>query len=124
LPIYERISANKRRLYSVEDIASILLNPNLDSSSVVCKKVPTSICERVSFIMDIKSLENQDDILSDDLGVWKNNGIDTTYINVTMSSSKEIESIVKCNMKSAATYSIKRVYRIHCTDNSLKKITY
>jgi hypothetical protein len=67
LPIYERISANKRRLYSVEDIASILLNPNLDSSSVVCKKVPTSICESVSFIIDLKSLENQDDILSDDL---------------------------------------------------------
>ena len=123
LPIFERISPNRKQLYSVEDIVHILLHPDIHSSPVTCKKVPTSICESVSFIISFNSLDNKDDILSDDLGVWKNNGIDTTCVKVKRShSSKEVTYVEKCN-SSAAVHSVKRVYRIHGTDNSLKKIT-
>ena len=104
-------------------IVHTLLHPDIHSSPVTCKKVPTSICESVSFIISLNSLDNKDDILSDDLGVWKNNGIDTTCVKVKRShSSKEVTYVEKCN-SSAAVHSVKRVYRIHGTDNSLKKIT-
>ena len=40
LPIFERISPNRKRLYSVEDIVHTLLHPDIHSSPVTCKKVP------------------------------------------------------------------------------------
>ena len=59
----------RSRLYSVEDIVQILLHPALQSSNICCRRVPTSISESVSFVIDLNSLDNKDDILSDDLGV-------------------------------------------------------
>ncbi len=117
LPIFMVVNPSRKRLYSVEDIVRILLRPDLQSSGLVCHKVPTSICQSVCFIVDLDSLENKDDILSDDLGVWKNNGIDTTRVKVKFSQSKVVKSVEKCKT-SVGTYSVKRVYRIHGTDNT------
>lgn len=58
------------------------------------------------------------------MGVWKNNGVDTTYVRVTMGKSS-VHVVQKCSAKDrkSGTYSVKRVYRTHATDKSLKKIT-
>ena len=71
-------------MYSVEEIVRILLNPSLKSSKFLCSKVPTSISEGVSFVVDLNSLENTDDLSSDDMGVWRNNRVDMAYAEVTM----------------------------------------
>ena len=78
-----------------------------------------SICESVSFMIDIDQLERED-ILSDDMGVWKNNGVDTTFVRVAISKNK-VKRVAKCT--SPGSYSVKRVYRTHGTDKSLKKRT-
>ena len=126
LPIFERIHASRKRLYSVQDVAQILLSPSLLSSKFVCSKIPTSICENVSFIIHLDRLEDKKDVLSDDMGSWKNNGVDTTHIRVNSFSDSEVESVEKCDAdddNGVPTYSIKRVYRTHTTDGSLKKLT-
>ena len=58
------------------------------------------------------------------MGVWKNNGVDTSYVRVTMGKSA-VHLVQKCSAKDrkSGTYSVKRVYRTHATDKSLKKIT-
>ena len=117
LPILERIVPSRKRLYSVEDIVKLLLHPDL---RYITTKVPTSISESVSFLIDLDKLDNKDDVLSDDMGVWKNNGVDTTFVHVTFSGSK-VKTVVKCGPP--GSYSVKRVYRIHDTDRSLKKLT-
>ena len=55
------------------------MNPLLKNSGCVCTAQPTSICENVSFIVDMTQLDHPDDLLSDDMGVWLNNRVDTTY---------------------------------------------
>jgi len=124
LPILERICHTRKRLYSVEEIVRILLNPSLKSSKFLCSKVPTSISEGVSFVVDLNSLENADDLSSDDMGVWRNNRVDTAYAEVTMGKSS-VHLVKKCSAKDTKsnTYKVKRVYRVHATDNTLKKIT-
>ena len=72
MPIFERIPRSRKRLYSIESIVRLLLHPPLRSSDFISSSVPTSICENVSFIVDMDHLENQDDVLADDIGVWKN----------------------------------------------------
>ena len=86
--------------------------------------MPTSISEGVSFVVNLNSLENKDDVSADDMGVWKNNGVDTTYVRVTMGKSS-VDLVQKCSEKDTkpGTYSVKRIYRVHATDKSLKKIT-
>lgn len=64
-------------MYSIEDIVRILLNPNLD---LVCTKVPSSISSNVAFVVDTSKLEDMEDITADDMGVWKNNRVDTGYV--------------------------------------------
>ena len=87
LPILEQISYTRKWLYSVEDIARMLLHPSLKSSKFVCTKVPTSASKRVSFVINLDSLDSKDDASADDVGVWKNNRVDTSYIHVTMEKS-------------------------------------
>lgn len=125
LPIFERIHASRKRLYSIKDVAQLLLSPSLLSSKFVCSKVSTSICENISFVIHLDRLDDKRDVLSDDMGAWKNNGVDTTHICVSFSES-EVDSVERCDPVDASglsTYSIKRVYRTHTTDGSLKKLT-
>ena len=119
LPILERIIYSKKRLYSVEDIVKVLLHPDLRSSPYITTKVPTSISESVSFVIDLDKLENKDDVhvLSDEIGVWKNNGVDTTYVRVAFCGSR-VKKVEKCSQP--GSYSVKRVYRVHGTDRTLK----
>ena len=123
LPILERLVQNRKRLYTIEDITRILLHPQLQSSKFVCSKVPTSISESLSFVVDLDRVDNKDDILSDDMGVWRNNRVDTSYVDVTTSKYK-VDNVKKCSPQlSKNTYAVKRVYRIHATDGSLRKLT-
>ena len=124
MSILERIPPSRKRLYSIEDIVRLLLHPPLRVSRFISTCVPTSIGENVSFIVDVDRLENQDDLLADDMGVWKNNGVDTSYVHSALSERK-VTSVEKCGPQSSSvnTYKVKRVYRMHATDGTLKKLT-
>jgi len=90
-------------------------------SNFVTNKVPTSISESVVFVVNPDCLDVQEDILADDMGVWKNNGIDTTSVNVTFQDllPKEVKKL-----SSKDVHSTKQVYRIHGTDQSQKITPY
>lgn len=124
MSILERVSKEKKRFYSIEDIVKLLLNPNLNSSTFVATKVPTMICSSVSFVVNLDSLDEREDILSDDMGVWRNNGTDKTSVEVTFQNSL-VKSINKCSSdsNSSNSYTVKRVYRTHLTDRTLRKTT-
>ena len=109
-------------MYTVEDIVQLLLFPGLQASQFTCSKVPTSIHKSVSFI---NHLEDQKDVVADDMGVWKNNGVDTTRVAVTFSEDhvKEVKRLSSSLSSGGKIYSVKRVYRTHATDGALKKIT-
>ena len=125
LPIFERISTTRKRLYSVEDVTRILLSPSLRSSDFVCTKVPITVNENIAFIVNLDKLDDRKDVLSDDMGVWKHNGVDTSHVRVSFTMS-EVESVQKFHPSTASdtsTYTVKRVYRTHTTDKTLKKLT-
>ena len=59
------------------------------------------------------------------MGVWKNNGVKTSHLRITVDESS-VTSVQKGSAKDrkSSTYSIKRVYTTHATDKSLNKITF
>ena len=120
----EQIPSYRKRLYPLEDIVHLLLFPGLHDSRFTCSKVPTSIHQSASFIIDLNCLDSHKDILADDMGVWKNNRVDTTYVSVLFCEG-HVTNVKKLKSSDSFTeaYSVKRVYRVHNTDTTLKKIT-
>lgn len=49
-----------------------IFNPPKDS---VCSKQPIGVTKSCTFIVNVGKLDHRNDIRSDDLGVWKNDGI-------------------------------------------------
>ena len=41
----------------------------------MCKTTPRAIQHNVTFLVDRKHLKHEDDIKSDDMGAWRNNGV-------------------------------------------------
>ena len=62
----------------MEEIVHILLKPDR-----VCTKVPCSIANNVTFVVDTSKLGDKKDGAADDMGVWKNNWVDR-YVQVSM----------------------------------------
>ena len=122
LPVYEWLSSKSKRLYSPEQLFKILLDPKLQSSDVLCSKVPTSISSSVVFIVDVNKLDDPNDLLCDDMGVWRNNRVDRGGYVVSM-SGEQVNTVEKSLSNEEGAYILKRVYRVHGTNNRLKKLT-
>ena len=79
LPIYECISSKCRRL---------------------CSSVPTFISSSVEFVVDTNRLQDKNDLLCDDIGVWKRSAVDTgKYVVKTLNG--EVMSTVKSSSDEA-----------------------
>jgi len=83
----ERLRKDKKRLYSVEDIVRLLLNPKLKLSKFVANKVPATISSSMSFVVNLDNLDAKEDTLCDDMGVWQNNRTDKIELDVTFQNS-------------------------------------
>ena len=122
LPILCYISSKRNRLFGIKDIVSCIMHPS-PNSNFFCSKVPTCISDNVVFLVDTNRLDNPRDIDCDDMGVWRNNRVDTTYVNVQVNST-EVKTVTVCkSTRPSKFYEVKRVYRVHGTDCSLRKIT-
>ena len=127
LPIFMRIKPNKKRLFTYEDVVMAILWPNL-SKKHVCSRVPVAISHNVSFLVDTSKLGDSQDVLSDDMGSWKNNRVDNIVVKVrkTNEEVRSVEkvkgSVVPASGGSNRYYTLKRVYRTLNIDSTLKKI--
>ena len=100
------------------EIFEILIKPAEDVTT--CKIVPHCISHNVCFLMDATRLKSQSDWKSDDMGTWKNNGVqhlpfvlqdDNVY------SADEIQN--ECGGES---YTMKRIYYKNKSSPDVKKI--
>lgn len=122
LPIFTLVPSDRKRLFSVEDTVKCLLHPQLNCQ-YVCQRVPITVSHNVAFLVDVTKLDDPGDIDNDNMGVWKNNGVDTCYVKVARDTKQQVKSVTKCTLQNPPTYKVKRCYRIHGTDSTLRKIT-
>lgn len=54
----------------------------IDKNDVICSTEPTNIQDDVVFLVDNTSLENEEDLKSDDLGVWRANKVASDFFRV------------------------------------------
>ena len=59
------------------EIIKLLLKPN--DSGLTCTAVPYNIASNVCFIDDVSFLSSKNDWKCDDMGVWRNNGVQSPH---------------------------------------------
>jgi hypothetical protein len=123
LPIFIHIPPSRKRLFTAEDIVCSILWPSLDKRHV-CSKVPIAVSHNVSFLVDTDKLADPMDILCDDMGSWKNNRVDSIPVAVSKGSTEitSVQRLATSSRKTKSNYTLRRVYRVHRTDKTLKKI--
>ena len=106
--------------YSVEDAVRIILQPNQS----ICTQQPIGCHISSTFVIDLSTLDEQD-IKADDLGVWKNQGVRSTYCSIKCENEKIQKITVLGNNKPAVMrsfiYRLKRTYWIHTEDNRVSR---
>ena len=107
LPIFTCLSSPKKRIFTISDLVTCLLH----DKRFFCHKVPTQISSNVAFTIDMSSLDNSEDIESDEMGTWKNNRVDKSYVSVEITTNK-VSSVAKTSGTSMKNgiFLVKRVY--------------
>ena len=76
----------------------------------------------VVFVVDVNNLDDPNDTLCDDMGVWRNNGVDSVRYLVSLTNG-QVSSLEKSFSSDETAYTLKRVYRVHGTNPGLKKLS-
>ena len=71
LPVYQWTTPNQQ--YKVEELGKILI-VDIILSERMCTKQPVRVCKNTSFVVDLHSLDDPQDVRADENGVWQRNG--------------------------------------------------
>ena len=77
LPVY----AQPLRMVSTQEAVNILLSSEL-SASQICTRVPFCVEVNALFFVDLNQLSSPNDIICDDMGVWKWSGSSKQWVVV------------------------------------------
>ena len=99
--------------YTAEQIIKILVDP--DESKICCVK-PTSVTESATYVVDIRNLQNTEDIKKDEFGIWKYSGSYPQMFKVYTEEDGS-KSVEKC-CKGASGSNVVYLRRLHCTHPS------
>jgi len=121
LPIYD--IRNSGCTYS--EAVKILLNKN---ESLVCHKQPILVENNYMFLVNLSSLDDPDDIKSDDCGHWVHKGRKSTTVavefqNKKVAQVKKIEQLIPPD-ENSSVYTFVRTYYAHDPYNYFKRIFY
>lgn len=116
LPVY----GHPRRGYNSEEIVHILLDP-IFADRLLSTTHPTSVEHNVSFVIDVGSLSNPNDVRADDLGSWKCTGSRRLTFMVKFSPSA-CHIVSSVSESSGKQVQIRRQYHVHGTDSDLHRM--
>ena len=87
-------------------IIPLLMNCKMDNPEVISSRMPYSIQENGTFIIDLNSLDHRRDIFCDDNGVWEMTGNREKLYSVTKNLDGQVSSL--CKVSSEADISVRR----------------
>ena len=120
LPVY----GHPRRGYNCEEIVHILLDP-VFTDGLLSTTHPVSVEHNVSFVIDLNSLSNPNDVRADDLGSWKCTGSRrlTFMLKFGPATCHIVGSTSTSGTGSGGSQvQIRRQYHVHGTDSDLHRM--
>ena len=109
LPVYETPPPK----YSAERIVKILLQPD---KSRICYMKPTNITRSATYVVDVRSLQNADNIKKDEFGIWRFSGSHPQYFKIHEEEDGNMKVERCCD--NATGVNVVLLRRLHCTHPS------
>ena len=86
-----------------------------------CKSVPSLISHNVCFLLDVRNLASKNDWKSDDMGSWKNNGVQPFRYHVGQDEDVVVDNDENTK-KAGKMFTMKRIYYKNNSSPDVKKI--
>lgn len=118
-PVYE-VPPEK---YYAERIIHILLDPKLDRSKV-CAQRPLEIVSSSTFVVDLDSLLEADDIKKDNFGVWNHSGSHDIKFECRFDDAGNVQIArgVRASAAGWETFSLRRLHSKHPTNSRFRRM--
>ena len=114
MPVFDWTSKAKTPI----EVLEILLKP--PEHLTTCRTAPNNVSHNVCFLVNVASLKSRNDWKSDDMGAWKNNGVQYYQFGVKDGSVFPVASSL-CE-DGTSLYTVKRVYYKNKSSPDLRKI--
>ena len=89
-----------------------------------CTEQPIGCSSSMTFLVDVSKLQDREDIRADDLGVWINKGVKSSFctINIQGEAVKNVTVLdFKPSVKRSSLYRLKRTYWVHGEDKRISR---
>ena len=104
-----------------DEVLKLLLNAPKTHRSIITSSNPVGIQNNVTFIVDLDSLGDPEDLLSDDLGAWEQTKTRSKWYLVKFKTNGEVCDVTKVEDKLHDSYQVCRRPYINKSDRSLRK---
>ena len=99
--------------YAAEKIIKMLIDPD---ESKICREKPSSVTKSATYVVDVRNLQNAEDIKKDEFGIWKYSGSHPLVFKVYTEEDGS-KSIERC-CEGASGSNVVYLRRLHCTHPS------
>ena len=99
--------------YTAEQMIKILLDPIEEK---ICHVKPTSVTKSATYVVDVRSLQNIEDIKKNEFGIWNYSGSHPQVFKVYTEDDRH-KPIEKCS-EGASVNNVVYLRRLHCTHPS------
>ena len=110
--------------YSAERIIKILLNPKIEGNRI-CKKRPVDIDVSSTFVIDLNSLKDPDDVKKDNFGVWHHSGSHNQIFECCFTADGDVQigrSTFFSSEGQWEQYSLHRLQSKHLTNKNFRRM--
>jgi len=102
-----------------DEVLKLLLNASKTHRSIISSSNPVGIQNNVTFIVDLHSLGDPEDLLSDDLDAWEQTKTRAKWYLVKFTTNGEVCDVTKVEDKLYGSYEVCRRPNINKSDRSL-----
>ena len=104
-----------------DEVLELLLNAPKTHRSIITSSNPVGVQNNVTFIVDLDSLGDPKDLLSDDLGAWEQTKTRSKWHLLKFKTNGEVCDVTKVEDKLDDSYQVCRRPYIDKSDRSLRK---
>lgn len=116
-PVFE----NPPLKYSAEQILHILLDPDFDQQRI-CRQKPFGITRSGTFVVDLSSLDSEEDIKEDEFGIWNYSGSHPKAYRIHKCNDILSFENVSINAKGPNVMFLRRLHCTHPSNAGFKRL--
>lgn len=89
-------------------VIPLFMNCKVDNPELISSRVPLTVQDNATFIIDLESLANRKDVFSDDNGAWLMKGNRVKFYSLVKDSDGQVTSLERVSAEDSADIFVRR----------------